>query len=144
MMATSAKPASEKMTCRVRRNMGRDYTPARPVAPHASAILVAQWFAAGSKGRFQATTAISQIEGLLSREPDRRPELAEAATLYLAGADLTAGEGPSQATAQAILGRLRDALEGPGLIVTKSLLSDQEINEIRWFRHKVRGLLAAN
>jgi hypothetical protein len=94
-------------------------------------------------GRRQAALAAARVASLLRENPGAAAALSEAAIAYLSGTDLTGQQGPTQATAQAIVRRLTEALDGHSLRVTQAILDEEAIARLRIFRQQVRELIKA-
>lgn len=102
---------------------------------------VKQAFSMASEGRRQASLAASRLESLIYRHPEQAQVLAAAALAYLSGEDLTADAKTLAASGQAVIRRLNEALDGASARVTKTLLSPEQIMNVRRFRAQVRDLM---
>lgn len=104
---------------------------------------VAEAYAEASKGRWQANLATSRVETAIYRNPEMVPAFAAAAMAYLCGNDITRDGANAIAASQTIIRRLNDALEGGGSRVTRALLDQSKITQLRLFRQQVRDLMKA-
>lgn len=110
------------------------------VMPHSTPeTAIPEAYAMALKGRRQAALAANQLEGQFHRISESRAAFRAVAVSWLAGIDLASGG--VQASSQAVIKRLNEALSGDGLMVTKALLDDEAINRLRIFRQQVRELM---